>query len=308
MAEEFIVQSAIPERLYVKVYHDFLDSTVINGKEKIVFILLKRYLNFKRDEGGVVGNAYPTLDTLSKQAGMTKKTVAEIIKKLEKKGLIDVKQQGLNRPNIYTLRDFSSVWKAKTDAEVKEAVEAYEDECEELLLIERLRSKGYRVTKEKEPDYTEPTKVTVEPSTKNNQYSGINTTLNYTKSQELERYGIEEIKELYDYSVMVNDHPELQDHIDSVMEILYTTLNSTKKSIRIGGESRPTLTVIGKLMKLGYSEILYCIRKYTGQTVRIKNSTAYMLTLLYGAKEQMNLDLTNQVQHDLANWNDNDKK
>lgn len=307
MAEEFIVQSAIPERLYVKVYHDFLDSTVINGKEKIVFILLKRYLNFKRDEGGVVGNAYPTLDTLSKQAGMTKKTVAEIIKKLEKKGLIDVKQQGLNRPNIYTLRDFSSVWKAKTDAEVKEAIEAYEDEYEEYLLIERLRSKGYRVTKEKEPDYTEPTKVTVKPSTKNNQYSGVNTTLNHTKSQELERYSIEEIKELYDYFVMVNDHPELKDHIESVMEILHTTLNCTKKSIRICGESRPTLAVIGKLMKLGYSEILYCIRKYTGQTVRIKNPTAYMLTLLYRAKEQMNLDLTNQVQHDLANWND-DKK
>lgn len=307
MAEEFIVQSAIPDRLYVKVYHDFLDSTIVTGKEKIVFILLKRYLNFKQDEGSLVGNAYPTLETLSKQAGMTKKTVAEIIKKLEEKGLVDVKQQGLNRPNIYTLRDFSSIWKAKTDAEVKEAVEAYEDESEELLLIERLRSKGYRVTKEKESD-TSADQSNDASDTNNNHYYGINTTLNHTKSQELERYSIEEIKELYDYSVMINDHSELKDHIDSVMEILHTTLNSTKKSIRIGGESRPTLAVIGKLMKLGYSEIVYCIRKYTGQTARIKNPTAYMLTLLYGAKEQMNLDLTNQVQHDLANWNDNDKK
>ena len=307
MAEEFIVKSAIPERLYVKVYHDFLDSTIVTGKEKIVFILLKRYLNFKQDEGSLVGNAYPTLDTLSKQAGMTKKTVAEIIKKLEKKGLVDVKQQGLNRPNIYTLRDFSSIWKAKTDAEVKEAVEAYEDESEELLLIERLRSKGYRVTKEKESD-TSADQSNDASDTNNNHYYGINTTLNHTKSQGLERYSIEEIKELYDYSVMINDHSELKDHIDSVMEILHTTLNSTKKSIRISGESRPTLAVIGKLMKLGYSEILYCIRKYIEQTGRIKNPTAYMLTLLYGAKEQMNLDLTNQVQHDLSEWNDNEKK
>ena len=44
MADEFIVQSAIPERLYVKIYHDFLDSELLNGKEKLVFILLKRYV------------------------------------------------------------------------------------------------------------------------------------------------------------------------------------------------------------------------------------------------------------------------
>ena len=29
----FIVQSAIPERLYVKVYHDFLDSTIVTGED-----------------------------------------------------------------------------------------------------------------------------------------------------------------------------------------------------------------------------------------------------------------------------------
>ncbi len=62
------------------------------------------------------------------------------------------------------------------------------------------------------------------------------------------------------------------------------------------------MIVIGKLMKLDYSEIMYCIEKYSEQTERIKNPTAYMLTLLYNAKEQMNLDIANQVQHDMYNW------
>ena len=69
MADEFIVQSAIPERLYVKIYHDFLDSELLNGKEKLVFILLKRYLNFKDDYGGIAGKAYPTLETHYKKTG-----------------------------------------------------------------------------------------------------------------------------------------------------------------------------------------------------------------------------------------------
>ena len=47
---------------------------------------------------------------------------------------------------------------------------------------------------------------------------------------------------------------------------------------------------------------MYAIDKYQEQTDRIKNPTAYMLTLLYNAKEQSNLDITNQVQHDMYKW------
>ena len=47
MADEFIVKSAVTERLYVKAYHDFLDSTLLNGKEKIIFLLLViRFFSF----------------------------------------------------------------------------------------------------------------------------------------------------------------------------------------------------------------------------------------------------------------------
>lgn len=302
MADEFIVQSAISERLYVKTYHDFLDSDLLNGKEKLVFILLKRYLNFKNDSGGVAGKVYPTLETLSKQAGMTKKTVADIIKKLEKKGIIEVKQQGLNRPNIYSIRDFSGIWKSKTDDEVKAAIDTYEEEYEDSLIIERLRNKGYRVVKEKEPDNTEPTKVTVEPSTKNNHNRGNNNTVNSSESQELERYTIDQIRQIFDYDILVNDKSLWKRDIDSVFSILHAALNTTKETIRVGGEDKPTMIVIGKLMKLDYLEIMYCIEKYSEQTERIKNPTAYMLTLLYNAKEQMNLDISNQVQHDMYHW------
>jgi hypothetical protein len=48
---------------------------------------------------------------------------------------------------------------------------------------------------------------------------------------------------------------------------------------------------------------MYAIEKYQEQTERIKNPTSYMLTLLYNSKEQMNLDITNQVSHDMAHWN-----
>ena len=299
--DTFIVQSAIPDRLYVKAYHDFLDSTIIGGKEKLVFILLKRYLNFKDDKSGIAGTVYPTLDTLSKQAGMTKKTVIEILKKLERKGLIVVKQQGLNRPNIYTIRDFSGIWKAETEEEVKLAIDLYEDEYEDSKIIEHLRNKGYTIIKEKEPD-VEPTKAQHQAS-QLNQFDIVNTTINSGSSQ-VERYTIEEIKILYDYEIMILDNPYLQNDIDSVISILHTVLNTTRATVRVAGEDKPTMVVIGKLMKLTYSEILYAINKYQEQTERIKNPTSYMLTLLYNASEQMHLDIDNRVRHDMAHWNE----
>lgn len=304
MADKFIVQSAIPERLYVKTYHDFLDSDLLNGKEKLVFILLKRYLNFKDDSGGVAGKVYPTLETLSKQAGMTKKTVADIIKKLEKKGIIEVKQQGLNRPNIYSIRDFSGIWKSKTDDEVKAAIDTYEEEYEDSLMIERLRNKGYRVVKEKEPDNTEPTKVTVKPSTKNNHNHYNNNTVNSSESQELERYSEDDVKALYDYDIMIQDKPLMKNDIDTILFYVKEVLNCTKPTIRVCGENKPTMVVISQFMKLTYSEILYVVDKFKEQTDRVKNQEAYILTLLYKSKEQMNLDITNQVSHDMYHWND----
>ena len=63
------------------------------------------------------------------------------------------------------------------------------------------------------------------------------------------------------------------------------------------------MAVISKLMKLTYSGIMYAIEKFKEQTERIKNPTSYMLTLLYNAEEQRNLDIANQVQHDMYHWN-----
>lgn len=303
MADEFIVQSAIPERLYVKTYHDFLDSNLLNGKEKLVFILLKRYLNFKSDTDGVAGKVYPTLDTLSKQAGMTKKTVSDIIKKLEEKGIVEVKQQGLNKPNIYSIRDFSGIWKSKTNDEVRAAIDTFKEEYEESLMIERLQEKGYRIVKEKEPDTLSTDQSNNVPSAHFAKSDINNITESDPESQEGGRYSLREVQILYDYDVMVADNPTEIKMIDTVVSILYTALNTRKPTIRISGEDKPSMAVIGRLRKLESEEIMYAICKYEEQTAKIKNPAAYMLTLLYNAKEQMQLDITNQVAHDMENWN-----
>ena len=291
------IKSATDQRKFTLVYNDFLESDLLNYYEKMVFITLKKFADNE------TMRAFPSLKTIHSITGISLSQVRRSIEHMEELGVLSVehrtdKDRG-HQSNLYTLYDYAEIWNVGSS---ENDVAAVADEISEAKLVAELKARGYTVIKEKEPDKTEPTKVTVEPSTKLNQFDIVNTTINSEKSQELERYTIDQIRQIFDYDILVNDKPLWQRDIDSVFSILHTALNTTKETIRVDREDMPTKVVIDKLKKLDYSEIMYCIEKYNEQTDRIKNPTAYMLTLLYNAKEQMNLDISNQVQHDMYNW------
>lgn len=292
------IKSATDQRKFTIVYNDFLESDLLDKHEKLVYIAIKRFADNE------TLTAFPSLKTLHKMTGISIRWIKKSIEHMEELGIISVEHRTSedkgNQSNLYTLHDYAEIWSVGSSKNIA----AVAEEISEMKLVAELRARGYTVTKEKELASTEPTKVTAETSTKQfNQFDIVNTTTNSGESQDLERYTLDQIKQLFDYDVMIQDNPYRQQDIDSVMNILYTTMNTTKATIRIAGEDKPSMVVIGKLMKLSYSEIIYAIEKYQEQTERIKNPTSYMLTLLYNSKEQMNLDITNQVQHDMAHWN-----
>lgn len=298
MGDEFVVISSNPERRYTKVYHDFLDSSVLTGKEKLVFIFLKRYLDFRLDHNGTFGNVYPTLATLAAQADMTEKTVRELLKSLEKKGILKIKRQGKTKPNIYEIQDFARMWNdGSPAAEMPDPELDLSEIPYEKLKAEIERREQKR--KEKEPDTTaKPTKAADGQAQIKDQIYKKNNTKKYIKSQASEKYSMEQLKELYSYDLMMNDYEMMADMIEMVLEILYDTVNSNRKTIRIAGEDKPSNVVIGRLLKLTYEEIIYSIDKVRAAG-KIKNARGYTLTVLYRAKEQMPIDIENQVKNDI---------
>ncbi len=294
--EKIIVQLASPERKYVKVYHDFLDNSFLSEEEQMVFIVLKSYIDFKEDSGEV----FPSMETICKRAKMSEKRARKNINALIKKGIAKKVQRGLTKTNLYTLSDYATMW---TCDNVEDAAAVVNNQGLKPMTaadhIAELKRMGYKVEiKAKELD-SKLTKAHYQAPQTNN----IDKDSTKKTESQLERYTLDQIKQLFDYGAMIQDNPYRQQDIDSVMNILHTTMNTTKVTIRIAGEDKPSMVVIGKLMKLSYSEIIYAIEKYQEQTERIKNPTSYMLTLLYNSKEQMNLDITNQVSHDIAYGN-----
>lgn len=289
------LKSATDQRKFTIVYNDFLESDLLDKHEKLIFIAIKKFAD------NDTMRAFPSLKTLHRMTGISIRWIKKSIEHMEQIGVISVEhreddEKG-HQSNLYTLYDYAEVWKVGSS----EDVAAVADEVSEMKLVAELRARGYTVTKEKELE-SEPTKDQTQ-ALQLNQFDIVNTTINSQKSQEVERYSLEQIRILYDYDVMISDNPYQKHDIDSVISILHTSLNTTKATIRIGGEDKPSMVVIGKLMKLTYSGIMYAIEKFKEQTERIKNPTSYMLTLLYNAEEQMNLDIANQVQHDMYHWN-----
>ena len=262
-------------------------ENILNEHEKILYIVLLRYGN----------KAFPSLTTLSKKCGFSKRTAQRTIDTLIEKGLLKKKNRinknNGNTSNIYTLLDNDKIWNSSKE-NLKENIEAAI--LEEAIKI--VEASGITISNKEKELVSEPTKAHTQALNNNNFDINKNTT-NEPKSQ-VERYTIQDIRMLYEYNSLIIQYPKKKTDIDIIFDILYDTLNSTKPYIRVGGEDKPAIVVIGKLMKLDYSDLVNSIDKYHEQTERIKNVKSYLLTIMYNSKEQQHLDIMNlgHVNHD----------
>lgn len=293
--KQIIVAEISDRELFTPVYHSFLHSKKLNGKEKLLYIVLKSFLNV----GSRTGEVYPTIETICDMVDMSKPTVISILKSLENKGILKIQQRGLNKPNLYSLYDYRTLWENDEDNTISEL----EKQRKEEEAINFLKSRGYQfITKEKEA-VPIPTTVT-ETSPHNYNQSSNNNSTGITKNQEkvAERYSLDFLKTFLNYNDMLIQNPYDQKIIDTFFHYLYDAMNSTKKTIRVNGEDKPREVVISVLAKLEHYDFLYAIEKYKKNTSKVEHQGAYIITLLYNAKAQSEADITNQVQHNMYEY------
>jgi len=303
--EEMNIINKNPERLYSKYYHDFMKSKLFDGKEKIVFLMLKMFGDFRNDNGGTTAQAYPTQDTLAEYLGMTRKTVGKILQSLESKGVVRSMDQGVNKPKLYYIYDYGCLWQSETEEELAAAAK----EPEKMDHIKALEAMGYKILppdakadesaaaeEQKKEEIKKPASSTIPEAGQlitNNNYSKL-----VTISQS-ESYSMDQLKDKFDYDIMMMDYPDQAKMIDSVMHIIYDSVNNNNDRIKVQKTYRPKSIVVGRLLKLDKDMIMYVINKYQSRSNRIKYPRAYLLTQLYEAYNQFEFDLVNQVNHDL---------
>lgn len=289
MERDETIRYSTDQRPFIMVYKDFLESDLLKADEKILFIILKSFSNEQ-------GQSFPSVQKLVEKTGYSKRKIQDLLKSLERKKVL-VKEcrkrsDGGQSSNLYTLYDYSKLWNTGSKGKDVKTIS-------EARMIEELKARGYTITKEKGL-VSEPTKEQKQDTKKQKIKLPTNNDITPSEAECQENYTFTTLKEIFCYETMLFDRPERKADIDSAMSILYDAVNTTKRTVRIQGENKSAKAVATKLLKLSHADILYTIDRFNEQTERIKNPKSYMLTLLYNAKEQYNLDVANQVQHDFS--------
>lgn len=289
MADEVIIgQAKDDQRLYTRVYHDFLSSNLLNSNQKLVYIYLKKHLNVQRDSGEV----YPTIDKIVNDSGLNRKTVMKAIKELESKGILKKQKRGLNKPNIYTLYDFACIWKSENIQEPQTVEEQIKVQMEK----EHLESLGYIVTQKKE------VASATDQSTDSTSQQFSNTIINNNtifgpNSQDDNSFSRQMINEIYDFNILIENNQGNISLLDAIMELLLEVLNTRSKTIRVNKEDKQAAIVKSRFLKLNYMHIQYVIDSITQQS-NVKAIRSYLITSLYNSFTTIDVHYSTMINKD----------
>ena len=301
--DNFIVKLQKPERKFSKTYEDFLENTILSCEERMVFIVLRSFVDFSHDEAGTV---YPSMTTICRRSGMAEKRAKKTIDKLIEKGLVTRQRRGRTLSNVYTLADRPEIWNTGNAEEMKQEAEKTDLQRH----IEALEAAGYTVTKtekglshvppEESPnnnDILNPSICLSDSNTDSAKGQLQNECSRTSKGSIEEVYTLENLKAYFEYrSIRADDATK-----EAIFNIIHNVLTTSKEKVKVCGELRPAAVVKNRIMKLSGQDIQYVIEKYIeyGRTGRkINNPEAFILTQLFKAKEQAELETQNDLNVD----------
>lgn len=282
------------KRPFTIIYNDtFLKLSTVY--EKAMYMALKMHANAK-------GQCFPSVGTLAEECGMGGVKASAVLKELEKKGIIKKEHQYLENggktSNLYTVCDELDEQKeVKKKADEKPAKKP--SWTPDLLPEWNSLVNGDQKKEASRADQADQSESTPDTSNKNITNSHLHNNTESFDSQDEKKavqtkYSEEFLKNQYEYQVMITEFSAKKGNIDICMDIIATTINSKKKTIRIQKEEIPKEKVVDRLLKLAKEDILWVIAKFEQQPTSIHYPKAYLLTLLYDAHNQRILDLQNR--------------
>ena len=103
----------------------------------------------------------------------------------------------------------------------------------------------------------------------------------------------------FNFDSLVASHPNDEDMLREMLELLVYTVCSRRKLIRIAGDDKPAEVVKARLLKLDGDHLRFVLMCLKENTTLVRNMRQYLLAALYNAPLTMNNYYTARVQHDM---------
>ncbi len=224
------------------------------------------------DEGRVF--VYCTIKEAAEIVGCGDKKACSVIKELEDFDLIEKKRQGLNKPNLIYVLDFS-----------EEVSDGHFLNCpnDNSRNVEKTNQEW----SERQTNNTEFNKT---------EFSDTESSLVLSKSEGSVCEGQDKTgRELENYSAIRSyvanqisldalrvDYPD-EPLVDELYELIVDVITSSKKEIVICSETKPMNVVKSQFMKLNMFHIAFVLERLEATKPRIGNIKSYLLTMLYNS-------------------------
>lgn len=230
-----------------------------------------------------------TIEDIMEAMGCADQKAGKLLYELESKcKLIERKRQGLGKPNLIYVKNFV------TPSESRFLNRENHDSGEvKITDQEPLKSRSNN-TEKNNTDFNDTDSF---PFTSFREDHGRETKRSDANQREQYR---EIISGNISYEILLQDYPLDRDILTEILELMVDTVCTTRSSIRISGDDKPTEVVKSQFLKLDSEHIRFVMDGLKDNTTRIRNMRQYLLATLYNAPLTIGNYYRSLVSHDMS--------
>ena len=230
-----------------------------------------------------------TIEDIMEAMGCADQKAGKLLHELESKcRLIERKRQGLGKPNLIYVKNFV------TPSESRFLNRENHDSGEvKITDQEPLKSRSNN-TEYNNTDFSDTDSF---PFTSFREGHGRETKRSDANQREQCR---EILSGNISYEILLQDYPLDRDILTEILELMVDTVCTTRSTVRISGDDKPTEVVKSQFLKLDSEHIRFVMDGLKDNTTRIRNMRQYLLATLYNAPLTIGNYYRSLVSHDMS--------
>ncbi len=267
----------IPKMLFTEEIFETLSTDA-----KVLYGLLLDRISLSRENGWMddVGRVYVyyTIKSVKKSMRCANTKACGLLRELDEFGLIERKKQGLGKPTIIYVKDFTRFRKAELlDSEKQNSVILHTG------TLDNRKSESNKTEKNK----TESSKTNPILSGADKDMDERTSYRNYLNSQ-------------LDIEIMYERYPYDRETLDAIMNLMLDVVCSKRKTIRIAGDDKPVSVVKSQFLKINSMHLEYVMDCMKKNPAKVRNIKQYLLAAIYNAPLTMQSYYQAWVNNDMA--------
>jgi hypothetical protein len=267
----------IPKMLFTEEIFEALSTDA-----KVLYGLLLDRISLSRENGWMddAGRVYVyyTIKSVKKSMRCANTKACGLLRELNEFGLIERKKQGLGKPTIIYVKDFTRFRKAELlDSEKQNSV---------ILHTGTLDNRKSETNKT-EKNNTESNKTNPILSGADKDMDERTSYRNYLNSQ-------------LDMEIMYERYPYDRETLDAIMDLMLDVVCSKRRTIRIAGDDKPVNVVKSQFLKINSMHLEYVMDCMKKNPAKVRNIKQYLLAAIYNAPLTMQSYYQAWVNNDMA--------